>query len=116
MLISDLGRRFHESSFEAQQHALKHPPPRTGTKWDCLLAAVAEHIALTHDHPVPDWCDDPQRSLKIYWFPLEDYLDGFPGALYRDTPGAFLRHGIIIGNKEFGPREGERDYGAVISR
>lgn len=116
MLISDLARRFHESPFEVQQRALQQPPPLTGTKWDCLLAAVAEHIAITHDHPVPDWCDDPQRSLKIYWCPLEDYLDGFPGALYRDTPGAFLRHGIIIGNKEFGPREGERDYGALVGR
>jgi hypothetical protein len=116
MLISDLARRFHESPFEVQQDALQQPPPLTGTKWDCLLAAVAEHIAITHDHSVPDWCDDPERSLKIYWCPLEDYLDGFPGALYRDTPGAFLRHGIIIGNKEFGPREGERDYGALVGQ
>ena len=116
MLISDLARRFHESPIEVQRRALQYPPRLTGTKWDCLLAAVAEHIAITHDHPVPDWCDDPQRSLKIYWCPLEDYLDRFPGALYRDTPGAFLRHGIIIGNKEFGPREGERDYGALVGR
>ena len=116
MLVSDLARRFHESSVEAQRWALKHPPPLTGTKWDSLLAATAEHVATTHDHPIPDWCDDPQRSLRVYWFPLEDYLDGFPGALYRDTPAAFLRHGIIIGNKELGPREGERNYGALFGQ
>jgi len=114
MLITDLARRFHESAFETQRIALEHPPTLTGTKWDCLLAATAEHIATTHGHPVPDWCDDPQRSLRIYWFPLEDYVSGFPGALYRDTPAAFLRHGIIIGGKEFGQREGEREYGAVL--
>ena len=114
MLTTDLARRYHDSTLAAQRIALEHPPPLTGTKWDCLLAATAEHIAITHDQPVPDWCDDPQRSLRIYWFPLEDYVHGFPGALYRDTPGAFLRHGIIIGGKEFGPREGEREYGAVF--
>ncbi len=115
MLITDLGRRFHQSTREGRRHALATPPPLTGTKWDCLLAAVAEHVAITHDHRVPNWCDDPERSLKIYWFPLEEYVDRFQGALYRDTPAAFLRHGIIIGNKDFGEREGEREYGAVFT-
>lgn len=35
---------------------------------------------------------------------------------YRDTPGAFLRHGVIIGGRELGEREGERDYGALLER
>ena len=116
MLISDLPRRFHAASPELQALSLKEPPRLTGTKWDALLAAVAEHIAITHDHPVPDWCDDPERSLKIYWMPIPAFGKGFPGMAYRDTPGAFLRHGVIIGGRELGEREGERDYGALLER
>ena len=116
MLISDLPRRFHKSSRKRQQYALQEPPRLTGTKWDALLAATAEHIAITHDHAVPDWCDDPERSLKIYWIPLPVFGKGFPGMVYRDTPGAFLRHGVMIGDAELGWREGDRDYGALFER
>ena len=114
MLISDLPRRFHNSSRDRQEHALQEPPRLTGTKWDALLAATAEHIAITHDHPVPDWCDDPERSLKIYWVPLPAYGKGFPGMVCRDTPGAFLRHGVLVADRELGEREGHRDYGALF--
>lgn len=114
MLISDLPRRFHAASQDVQARSLAEPPRLTGTKWDALLAAVAEHIAITHGHPVPDWCDDPERSLRVYWMPLPVFGSGFPGMAYRDTPGAFLRHGVIIGGRELGEREGERDYGALF--
>lgn len=116
MLVTDLGRRFHNSSRDRQEHALVEAPRLTGTRWDALLAAMAEHIAITHGHPVPDWCDDPQRSLKIYWMPLPVFGKRFPGMVYRDTPGAFLRHGVMIGDRELGEREGERDYGALLER
>lgn len=116
MLISDLPRRFHQSSRGRQEHALAAAPRLTGTKWDSLLAAVAEHIAICHDHPVPDWCDAPERFLKIYWMPLPVFGKGFPGMVYRDTPGAFLRHGVLVADRELGDREGHRDYGALFDR
>ena len=114
MLLSDLARRFHNSSRDRQEYALREPPRLTGTKWDALLAATAEHIAITHSHPVPDWCDDPERSLKIYWIPLPVFGKRFAGMICRDTPGAFLRHGVMIGDQELGEREGDRDYGALF--
>ena len=116
MLISDLPRRFHQSSRVRKEFALREPPRLTGTKWDSLLAAVAEHIAITHSHPVPDWCDDPERSLKIYWMPLPAYGKGFPCFVYRDTAGAFLRHGVLVADRALGPREGHRDSGALFDR
>ena len=114
MLISDLPRRFHQASRDRQQYALAEAPRLTGTKWDALLAAVAEHVAITHDYPVPGWCDDPERSLKICWKPLRVYGKGFPGMVYRDTPGAFLRHCAMVGDYELGEREGHRAYGALF--
>lgn len=107
MMISDLPRRFRHSSRERQEYASEKPPRLTGINWDSLLAAVTEYIAITHDHPVPHWCDDPERSLKIYWIPLPVFGQGFPGMVYRDTPGAFLRHGLMVGDYELGEREGD---------
>ena len=100
MLISDLSRRFHQSSRDRQEYALAEAPRLTGTPWDCLLAATVEHIAITHDHPVPEWCDEPERFSEIYWMPLALAGQRFHGARYRDTPAAFLRHGIMIGGRE----------------
>lgn len=51
MLISDLPRRFRQSSRGRQEYTLAESPRLTGTKWDSLLAAVAEYIAIRHDHP-----------------------------------------------------------------
>ena len=115
MLISDLPRRFHQSSRERQESALRKPPRLTRTNWDALLAAAAEHIAITHDHPVPPWCDEPERFLDMVWVPLPGY-GSLPIRTYIETPAAFLRHGVIIGGREFGEREGEREYGAVFRR
>ena len=92
------------------------PPRLPGTKWDALPAATAEHVAITHGHPVPDWCDEPERSLKIYWMPLHVLGKRFADMICRDTPGAFRRYGGMIGDQELGEREGGLDYGALFER
>ncbi len=115
-LISALPRRFHSTSRERQGLALRQAPRLTGTKWDALLAAVAEHMALTHDHPVPAWCDEPERFLRIPWMPIPAYGPRFPGMIWRDAPGAFLRHGLLVSSRELGPREGHRFYGSLLGR
>lgn len=114
MLISDLPRRFHAAERQLQAQSLAEAPRLTGTKWDALLAAVAEHIAICHGHPVPDWCDEEARFLRIYWMPVPAYGKGFPGFVYRDTPGAFLRHGVLVADWELSEREGHREYGALL--
>ncbi len=53
MIVRDLPRRFHSSSRDRQTYALGAAPRLTGTKWDVLLAAVAEHIAIIHNHRFP---------------------------------------------------------------
>ncbi len=114
MLISDLPRRFHASSRDRQTHALEKPPRLTGTNWDSLLAAMTEHMSITHDHSVPDWCDDTERFLTFPRMPIPAYGRRFPAMMYRDSPGAFPRHGVIVADWELGLREGHRDYGALF--
>ena len=43
-IIHDLPRRFHALAEEEQRQVLENAPALTGTRWDALLAATAEHI------------------------------------------------------------------------
>ena len=66
-LMHHLPRQFHSLSAAKQAAALLEAPPLTGTKWDALFVAVVEHIARLHAHPVPEWCNEPERFLDIPW-------------------------------------------------
>ncbi len=113
MIVRDLPRRCHSSSRDRQTYALGAAPRLTGTKWDVLLAAVAEHIAIIHNHPIPDWCDEPERFLDIPWLPAK--LGGLDMARsWIDSPGAFIRHGVLPDPLDLNARGGERHYGSLL--
>ena len=67
MIVHDLPRQFMSLSRDAQRRVLEQGPPLTGTAWDALLAAMAEHLAELHDHPVQPWMDEPERFLDETW-------------------------------------------------
>ena len=52
MFIHDLPRTFHSLDPQQQGSVLDHAPPLTGTRRDALLAAMAEHLAELHGHPM----------------------------------------------------------------
>ena len=113
MLIRDLPRRFHAAGRPLQELSLREVPKLTGTRWDALLAAVAEHMAILHDLPIPEWVDEPRRFLRIPWMPLHP-LPALYASAFIDSPGAFVRHGTLIDPSELDARGGERDYGCLI--
>lgn len=115
MLIRDLPRRFHAAGRTAQAFSLQQAPKLTRTRWDALLAAVAEHMAILHDLPIPDWVDDPERFLRIPWMPLHR-LPALYATAFIDSPGAFVRHGTLVDPSELNSRGGEREYGSLIGR
>ena len=104
-ILHDLPRRFHALSRTEQAEVLDQAPPRTGTRWDALLAATAEHIARLHDHPLPAWVNEPARFLDRPWV-----LSGI-GVIRRDAiryaPAAFIRHGALPDPKDLDARGGE---------
>lgn len=75
---------------------------------------MAEHIAIPHDHSVPDWCDDPERSLKFYWMPVPAFGKGLSGHCLPGRSRSLPGHGVMVGEYELGEREGHRDYGALF--
>lgn len=72
------------------------PPARTGSsQWDAAIAALVEHRLRELALPVPEWVNEPWRSL-----PEEQTLltsDRFNMPIdAKDAPEAFLKHKILF--------------------
>ena len=105
-LMHQLPRQFHSLTGADQAAALLDPPPLTGTRWDALLAAVVEHVARLHDHPVPDWVNEPARFLDIPWVISTNRVIAADSVLY--APGAFIRHSVFPDPRDLDARGGEK--------
>lgn len=108
LVIRDIPRRFHQLTYALQHKALADRPELTHTPWDALLAAVTEHIAMLHDHPVPTWCEERERFLAPPQFFLPIPTTRLRVQALLDAPGAFIRHGALIDPRELDSRGGER--------
>ncbi len=104
-LMHQLPRQFHSLAPADQAATLLEAPPLTGTKWDALLAAVAEHVARLHGHAVPEWCNEPERFLDIPWVISTNAVVARDSVLY--APGAFIRHGALPDPADLDARGGE---------
>ena len=104
-LMHQLPRQFHSLPAAKQAAALRAAPPLTGTRWDALLAAVVEHIARLHGHPVPEWCNEPERFLDIPWVIPTNPVAARETVLY--APAAFIRHGALADPADLDARGGE---------
>ena len=75
---------------------LKNRPHLTNTKWDAAMAAVMEHVSVTHGYDKPTWVDEPERFLsepvKLTSFETDTDLAW--------QPGAFLRRGVSIDGRD----------------
>ena len=107
VLIHQLPREFHSLSHAEQAEALAGRPELTGVQpWDAFLAAVVEHIAWLHGHPVPAWVDEPERFLDRPWLAARTRRDSFEFVLF--APGAFIRHGALPDPRDLDARGGEK--------
>ena len=73
-------------------------PAPIDSRYDALLAAVAEHYLLTVGLPLPPWVSDPSRVLADSWF-VDDVTALFDKTV-AETPSAFVRHGVFIAASE----------------
>ncbi|MCY4593852.1 MAG: hypothetical protein OXC19_03520 [Bryobacterales bacterium] len=107
VLIRQLPREFHSLSQAEQAEALAERPELAGKQpWDAFLAAVVEHIARLHGHPVPAWVDEPERFLDLPWLAATTRLMGIESVLF--APGAFIRHSVLPDPRDLDARGGEK--------
>ena len=103
LLVRGIPRSFKRRPREVQAEILEAAPTITGSKWDGMLAAMAEHLAWLHRHEKPMWVDEETRFNN----PPKAY-----GPVLRENglatpPGAFIRHGALIAGQELDARGGE---------
>lgn len=105
LIVCGLPRDFHVRSAAEQRSALVGRVPLTGTKWDALLAAMVEHVARLHGHPVPAWVNEPARFLDSPWVLSPIPVIRLEALMF--APAAFLRHGAIPDPRDLDRRGGE---------
>ena len=84
-----------------------HREAVTGTRWDALLAATAEHLAELHGQPLPSWLEEPARRLEQPWALPTTRRIRRNAILY--APAAFVRHGALPDPRDLDARGGEHD-------
>ena len=99
-------RAARQSGAHYQRHQWKNRPALTGTRWDALLAATAEHICELHGHPVQSWMDEPARFLNKTW--VLAWTPSIWSNALAFAPPAFVRHGAVPDPRELDERGGER--------
>jgi transcriptional regulator with XRE-family HTH domain len=76
------------------------PAPATGSaKYDALLAGVVEYTLSKRKLPVPQWVKEDSRVLAERWV-VDTYARDLAAAI-KATPRAFLRHNVVIDEREF---------------
>lgn len=85
----------HESPGTRQQLLAQTPEESVDPKWDVFLGALAEHLALVDEGPVPPWACVSQYSWSgKAWF-VSDLPTARVWALAH-SPAAFRARGIFL--------------------
>ena len=108
-IVVNLPRELHGFDAATRLRVLRDAPPLTGTPWDALLAATAEHIARGHSEPLQPWMDEPERFMDTPWFAkARPHLLRWQALCY--APAAFIRHGTPIHPSDLDARGGDEPW------
>ncbi|HEY4112471.1 MAG TPA: hypothetical protein VGM17_00280 [Rhizomicrobium sp.] len=94
MAFSEFLDAWQTLSIEERRAALAEEPQRLDAIKDAYLAALAEHLALSHRLPVPEWSEQPDRFLSEPFF--AGGLESLKAILLVESPLAFRRRLIFI--------------------
>ena len=108
-IVCNLPRRLHALDAPTRRRVLTRAPPLTGTPWDALLAATAEHVARRHGDPLHPWMDEPERFLETPWF-ANSRLHFMRWEALCYAPAAFVRHGTPIHPSDLDARGGDEPW------
>lgn len=81
-----------EPPAERTSLVLDEPPPTGDSRYDVLLAGLAEWLTAQDGQPAPEWAEE--RTLTTWWFPA-DTAAGRADAIVH-TPAALRRRGVFI--------------------
>jgi len=114
VIVCGLPRNLHAMDVATRRQVLSARPRLTGTRWDAMIAAIAEHSADRHGDPHSPWMGEPERFLRIPWMPCEIYAPSFYWEAMLFSPPAFIRHGALIHPSNLDERSGDPRWEALL--
>ena len=97
-LVFEFLRGAEEDGHSLQLLITAEPKLTGDTRFDVLLAAVSEYLAVKHDIPPPRWVQSKTRFLDGAW-----WISAMPSARVRalvHTPASFRRRGVMIDRRD----------------
>jgi len=82
------------ASCEPRAAAIAERPELIDPLRDAYIAAVAEHLARTHDLPIPAWTETQGNDLHRPFF--AGGLESLKGVLLAESPTAFRRRLLFV--------------------
>ncbi|BAS28134.1 type 1 periplasmic-binding domain-containing protein [Limnochorda pilosa] len=90
---------FYASDDERRASLIAARPEYVGDqRFDAYLAALAEHLAMHYNLPVPPWVHESQRFLERFWFPTS--IRSLHATCLVESPASFRRRGIFVDHTE----------------
>ncbi len=77
----------------------EEPPPTGDTRFDAILAGLAEFFAAEGRISAPGWVNGPGRFVEPWWFIAS--RPAFHAYTIANTPALFARHGVFIAREAF---------------
>lgn len=92
---AELVERFERVDPAARRRMLAAKPVTTSSdRWDALLAALAEWLAVRAQIDPPAWAHDPDRYLdRSWWVTPSTSMQAWE---YAGSPMAFKQHGVYL--------------------
>jgi transcriptional regulator with XRE-family HTH domain len=91
---------FRGSSRPGAIELIAGEPSATGdSRFDAMLAGVAEFFAAERGIPAPGWVDRPSRFVEPLWFISS--RPAFDAYTLANTPATFTRHGVLVAREVF---------------
>lgn len=96
-LLREFLDEFYVASDKTERAAMliEEPPLLEDDRANAYLAAVAEHLALRNQLPIPPWVSKEARFLRRPHFPSG--LESLKATLLIESPAAFRRRMIFVG-------------------
>jgi transcriptional regulator with XRE-family HTH domain len=83
-----------------RQAILEEPEQVGDTRWDALLAGIAEMVSRRYGFAVPGWAAAPSRFLHRFWFVIEDILGrrapGLAAVAFAKAPAPLANRGVFL--------------------
>jgi hypothetical protein len=103
-LLREFLDEFYLADGLAKAAAVARAPAPIAPIQDAYLGAVAEHLALKYELPIPSWTEEPHRFLARPFF--AGGLEDLKAILLVESPLAFRRRQIFVSaNALSRPRE-----------